>query len=454
MNTSLCHRQPARRVAAFALASVAAVTALFGGPYAARAAAERDDRDPQLGTRAPTPPAPAPPAIDRPDVALEFLTCRDAADLAQLKQALESSQTPRPEVRITCVDQRQKVGVWITPARRGQEAAFAAARDKGLAETEFLAGKRSLAGLLISDKLVRRVEREAQTFLRAHRFNDDLKTDDRNGKIHVRSFTVRLAAPNQVVTTINGFREVFGPNPTFTTTVRDTLSLDGRAPQATTCSSRRRTDVDADTAPLFSGPLGVLPFLIETAAIELHYESLANKGASKGAVGCQLAEDLFLPKIPIQGQKKIDLDYNAVEVSGQGIAGYFIPSAKRDRQPTLAIAGPGSINTRNKVVDGMVSVRYEIVPDDLLFFPRSIASDLTTSWSPTGATLTSPAAPATRATIDVGDLAPGETKKIQLRARTADSDGMSAEAVKTVTVFRQAGRTPDPRDLNRDPDRR
>lgn len=442
----LCSTSPKRFPVISAAAILAATCAIALAPAHAAAATPGTDNtnqgqfDPGKDRR-----LPPPPDIDHPDVTLELLGCLDDADGDKLESGIESARKPPLDARRACRANREIVGVWTlaSGAVHPDVAAVDRARDRGLAASDL--PDVGFGAMRVSAKLIQRSAKALKSYYLAHRFNDDLEEDDKNGKIHVRNLTVSFASGNRVITKVKGYKEVPGPNVSFETTITDTISLVGFGADALKCTSSMHTNLKESKFWLLAALNGP-HWMLEAIYIGAVKEPDLNRKPSRRGAGCTIVDELLPREIPFEGQRKLVFGYNEalpLEVAGGSILAPFGSITKQARVPAADIAGRTSIDLRAHPGS---TFTYQALPDDLLFSRGSIEEDLDVSWTASaGARISKPTLTKTNVTFDTANIPVGGSKSYTLRVRIADLDGMSATATRTVTLFRPAGPRPNPR---------
>jgi hypothetical protein len=411
---------PSSRSARLAVALAAAVAALAAFGAMVEPAHAGPDEPPGEEEPRPQRPPIATPTVDPPDVALELRWCLTDEQMTQLRDALEGSRDPAPDVRATCRSRFQRIGVWLRPVPTARADAYDRARDRGLAETRVLGDEPVLGGIMASKRLLDRSAAELERTLRGQSLNNDLEPAP-GGKVRVRDVQATLRGPDRVVTTIRGERILPGPNAGFTAKVGDRLTLDRREPPWPECSSTLGFNIH--TGPFFGLAVpGLWPFALEGALLELYHE-LQRDGSrpARGGVGCATAATVFPREIPIAGHKKIVFNYTRIGVSDRGITGYFWAPTEDRGRPSVRIVGPAGITAFGVGF-------FEVVPDEMLFMPATIDRDLDIAWTATGGQISDPGSARTRVRL-LG-------QPIELRVRVQDGDGDVVETSASVPVLR------------------
>jgi hypothetical protein len=396
----------------------------------ARRRLEDDGEDPE-----PRPPQPPPPAVSTPDLALQFPICLEDDMEDQLVSAVRSALGASADVRTACVQNSQRVGVWLRPV---VNQADAEARYRGLERINIIRPGETLA-FFINTALIRRRANDSFNAT-PKRLNGDGHPDP-DGPIHLTGFSVSFESPDKVVTRVEGFDERPWPDVDFTLKFTDTLSVSGGEPQ---CKSDRDLDVDTSWLNFLTGlflivlpPLGAV-FLVQRIIIATRDEPDVNAGA-----GCSVPA-LIPQEVLIPAGRKIVASYNRLEVfSGAIVAGGVFDVVART--PSVTILG----STQISVSEGTFSVTktYSLRTEDLRppfeqvlapFIAAKLPPDIarpvpSIRWSGDGVAL-SPSAETTAFRFDLSGAEAGQIVTRRVAVRVVDVDGLSASAERIVRI--------------------
>lgn len=275
---------------------------------------------------------------------------------ANLVAAVRQALGPSADVRTACINNSQRVGVWLRPVVNDQDNQ---ARNRGLDRLNIIGTGESLA-FFINSALIRR-----QAF---DSWNDPIKTPKRrngdgdpdpDGPVHLTAFSVDFERPNKVVTRVDGFDERPWPDVDFVLTTTDTLSVAGGEVR---CDSQRNLDVDTSWLNFLTGlfllvlpPLGIV-FLVERIIVGSRDAPDVDAGAG-GGVPAMIPQEILIP-----AGLKVVAFYTRLDVfPGAIVAGGSF--AVVNRTPAVTITGPSQIS----VTEGTASVTrsYTLHTEDL-----------------------------------------------------------------------------------------
>jgi hypothetical protein len=388
------------------------------------------------------PPPPPPPPVSTPDLGIQLAIClpddRSSDLVSAVRQALGSSA----DVRTACINNSQRVGVWLHPAVNDQDNQ---ARNRGLERFNVIGAGEGLA-FFINSALIRR-----QAF---DTWNDPVKTPKRrngdgdpdpNGPVHLTAFGVDFVGPNKIVTRIDGFDERPWPDVDFVLTITDTLSAAGGEVR---CDSQRNLDVDTSWLNFLTGlfllvlpPLGIV-FLVERIIVGSRDAPDVDAGAG-GSVPAMIPQEILIP-----AGLKVVAFYSRLDVfPGAIVAGGTFDVVPRT--PAVTISGPTLIS----VTEGTASVTrsYTLHTDDLrppfhddiVALPAALASGTAAripggvpgperprpriAWSGDGVALR-PGAETTGFRFNLADAHLGQIVTRRVAVLVVDTDGLSASA--------------------------
>jgi hypothetical protein len=407
-------------------------------PLLARRLRRRDDDD---GEPFPDdePPPPPPPPVSTPDLGIQLSIClaedMNASLVAAVRQALGSTA----DVRTACINNSQRVGVWLRPVVNDQDND---ARNRGLERLNIIAAGESLA-FFINSALIRRQAFDSWNAAPKRRNGDG--DPDPNGPVHLTAFSVSFEGPNKVVTRIDGFDERPWPDVDFVLTTTDTLSVAGGEVR---CDSQRDLDVDTSWLNFLTGlfllvlpPLGIV-FLVQRIIVGSRDAPDVDAGAG-GGVPAMIPQEILIP-----AGLKVVASYTRLDVfPGAIVAGGSF--AVVNRIPAVTITGPIQIS----VTEGTASVTrsYTLHTDDLRppFFevlsPGVAAATITRpgpgperprpriAWSGDGVALR-PRAETTGFRFGLAGAQAGQVIARRVAVLVVDVDGLSASAELIVRI--------------------
>jgi hypothetical protein len=318
--------------------------------------------------------------------------------------AIRQSIAPNADVRTACINQTQRIGVWLLPSGNPQDDQ---ARNRGLSRLNILGTGETLT-FFINSALIRRKAQDGWNAA-PKRLSGDGKPDP-GGPIHLTGFSLSFESPNRIVTRLEGFDERPWPDVSFKLTITDTLSSSAGQVR---CESKRDLDVDTSWLNVLTGlfsfilpPLGIV-FLVERIIIASVDTPNVNAGAGCGAVG-MIPQEILIPA----GQKVV-ANYTRVEVSSGGIyaGGSF---AVIPRSPEVTVAGPSQVS----VVEGTASLSRTFS-----LHARDLRPPLQIAWSGDGSP-TTPTAETTSFRFNLGGARVGQVLTRRVTARVTDADGL------------------------------
>ena len=399
----------------------------------ARSLRRRDDD----GDGAPPPPPPPPPPVSTPDLGIQLAICLSDEMNANLVSAVRQAFGSNADVRTACINNSQRVGIWLRPVVNTQDNE---ARNRGMERLNIIGAGESLA-FFINSALVRR-----QAF---DTWNDPIKTPKRrngdgdpdpDGPIHLTAFSVDFESPNKVVTRINGFDERPWPDVDFVLKITDTLSVAGGEVRS---DPQRDLDVDTSWLNFLTGlfllvlpPLGIV-FLVQRIIVGSRDAPDANAGAG-GGVPAMIPQEILIP-----AGLKVVASYTRLEVfPGAIVAGGTFDV--EPRSPAVTITGPSQIS----VTEGTTSVTrsYTLHTDDLRppFYEvilTNFAANVTGTtiprpmikWSGDGVALR-PSDETTGFRFNLAGAQVGDVVTRRVAVLVVDTDGLSASAELIVRI--------------------
>lgn len=411
-------------------------------PLLARRRPPNGDGDPGPGDG---PPPPPPPPVSTPDLGIQLSICLAADMNANLVSAVRQALGSNADVRTACINNSQRVAVWLQPAVNDQDNQ---ARNRGLERLNVIAAGESLA-FFINSALIRR-----QAF---DTWNDPIKTPKRrdgdgnpdpNGPVHLTAFSVDFEGPNKVVTRINGFDERPWPDVDFVLTTTDTLTAAGGDVH---CDTHRDLDVDTSWLNFLTGlfllvlpPLGIV-FLVERIIVGSKDAPDVDAGAG-GGVPAMIPQEILIP-----AGLKVVAFYTRLDVfPGAIVAGGSFSVV--NRTPAVTISGPTLISVTEGT--GSVTRSYTLHTDDLRppFFEVLAPPDVlavaasvtrpgpgperprpTIVWSGDGVALR-PHAETTGFRFNLAGAQVGEVVTRRVAVLVVDADGLSASAEVIVRI--------------------
>jgi hypothetical protein len=317
-----------------------------------------------------------------------------------LRQAFGSGA----DVRTECINQTQRIGIWLLPSGNPQDDQ---ARNRGLSRLNILGTGETLT-FFINSTLIRRKAQDGWNAA-PKRLNGDGKPDS-GGPLHLTGFSLSFESPNRIITQVEGFDERPWPDVSFKLTITDTLSSSGGQVR---CESKRDLDVDSSWLNFLTGlfsvilpPLGIV-FLIERIIIASVDTPNVNAGAGCGAAG-MIPQEILIP-----GGQKVVANYTRVEVSSGGIyaGGSF---AVIPRSPEVTVTGPSQVSVVERTPS--LSRTFSLHASDL-------RPPLQIAWSGDGSPA-SPTAETTSFRFNLGGAEVGQVLTRRVTARVTDADGL------------------------------
>jgi hypothetical protein len=388
----------------------------------------RQDDDDDLPDRDDPPPQPPPP-VSAPDLAIQFPFClktleglgvKESDIVAALRQALGS----RADVRTACVNETtQPIGIWLRPFVNEVDNQ---ARDRGLRRLNIIRRNENMA-LFINASMIRRQALEVWD-AQPKRLNGD-GLPDKNGSVHLTSFSLSFESPNRIVTRIDGFDERPWPDASFRLTVTDTLSADG---ELVHCDTETDLDVDTGWISFLAGFFGlVLPVVGVIFITQLIIISTIDDPEAQTSVGGSAAA--LLPReILIPSGRKLLFSYTRIQVSEGGIfAGGIVNPILRT--PEVSINGI----TRLSATVGTPSLiaSYTVNTEDL-------RAPLRFDWSGEAVIFASHEKTA-RFQFNLTGTRVGDVLKRRVAVRVTDADNLTADFEEVVSIFITPNRDDD-----------
>ncbi|MEP6879987.1 MAG: hypothetical protein ABI865_14195 [Nitrosospira sp.] len=360
------------------------------------------------------PPPPAPPPVSAPDLAIQISSCLPDQLSSSIVNAVRQAIGPNADVRIACVNQTQRIGVWLRPFVSAQDDQ---ARNRGLDRLNVLGTGETLT-FFINSALIRRQALDGWNAA-PKRLNGD-GNPDANGPIHLTGFSLSFEGPNRVVARIDGFDERPWPDVDFRLTITNTLSPSGGQIQ---CDGTRDLDVDTSWLNFLTGlflialpPLGIV-FLVQRIIIANVEGSEAGACVGLGAAG-MIPQEILIP-----GGQKVVISYSRLEVSPGGIfaGGSFVVIP---RSPEVAISGPSQISA----VEGTASVSrtFSLQPADL-------RPPLRIAWGGDGSVGT-PGGETTSFRFNLAGAEVGQVFTRRVTVRVTDADDLVGSAERLVQI--------------------
>ena len=391
------------------------------------------------------PPPDPPPPVSTPDFGIQISFCLPEDMNTSLVGAVRAAYGSTVDVRTACINNSQRVGVWLRPVVNSEDDQ---ARNRGLERLDII-GSGEILAFFINSAFIRRQAFDSWNAAPKRRNGDG--DPDEDGPVHLTAFSVSFEGPNKVVTRIEGFDERPWPDVDFVLTTTDTLSV---ASGQVRCDSERDLDVDTSWLNFLTGlfllvlpPLGVV-FLVERIIVGSRDAPDIDAGAG-GAVPAMIPQEILIP-----AGKKVVASYTRLDVfPGAIVAGGFFDVV--DRTPEVTITGPTLIS----VTEGAASVtrNYTLTTDDLRppFFqeaaPPALASNVAArvtgpggpggqtrprpriAWSGDGVALR-PSAETTGFRFDLAGAQVGQVLTRRVAVLVVDVDGLSASAELIVRI--------------------
>jgi hypothetical protein len=411
-------------------------------PLLARRLRPRDDDDGDPFPDDEPPPDPPPP-VSTPDFGIQISFCLSEDLNTSLVSAVRAAYGSTADVRTACINNSQRVGVWLRPVVNGEDNQ---ARDRGLERLNII-GSGEILAFFINSAFIRRQAFDSWNAAPKRRNGDG--DPDEDGPVHLTSFSVSFEGPNKVVTRIEGFDERPWPDVDFVLTTTDTLSV---ASGQVRCDSERDLDVDTSWLNFLTGlfllvlpPLGIV-FLVQRIIVGSRDAPDLDAGAG-GAVPAMIPQEILIP-----AGKKVVASYTRLDVfPGAIVAGGFFDVV--DRTPEVTITGPTLIS----VTEGEASVtrNYTLHTDDLRppFFqenaPPAVVANVAARitgpggpgvfqrprivWSGDGAALR-PSAETTGFRFNLAGAQVGQVLTRRVAVLVVDVDGLSASAELIVRI--------------------
>jgi hypothetical protein len=402
-----------------------------------------DDDDDQGPSPDDEPPPPPPPPVSTPDLALHLSFCLDENMNASIVSAVRQAIGPNADVRTACINNNQRIGIWLRPVVNEQDVQ---ARNRGLERLNVISNNETLA-FFINSTVIRRQAFDGWNAA-PKRVNGD-GAPDPEGPIHLTGFSVSFEAPNKVITRIEGFDERPWPDVDFVLTTTDTLSLASGQPR---CDSERDLDVDTSWLNFLTGvflialpPLGVV-FLVQRIIVATRDTPDVDAGAGCG-VPAMIPIEILIP-----AGRKVVAFYTRLQVFPGGIvAGGVLDIVPRT--PEVSITGPIQVS----VVEGSASVtrNYTLHTEDLRppfheVLSTNLAARVTGAvaqtprvrWSGEGVPI-SPSAETTGFRFNVAGAQAGQVITRRVAVLVVDVDGLSASAELIVRIHVTPGNVGD-----------
>ena len=414
-------------------------------PLLARRLRPRDDDDDGGPSPDDEPPPPPPPPVSTPDLGLQISFCLAEDMNTSLVSAVRQALGSNADVRTACINNSQRIGVWLRPVVNDQDNQ---ARNRGLERLNIIGTGESLA-FFINSAVIRRQAFDSWNAAPKRRNGDG--DPDPNGPVHLTAFSVSFERPNKIVTRIDGFDERPWPDVDFVLTTTDTLSV---ASGQVRCDSERDLDVDTSWLNFLTGlfllvlpPLGIV-FLVQRIIVGSRDAPDVGAGAG-GGVPAMIPQEILIP-----AGKKVVASYTRLDVfPGAIVAGGFFDVV--DRTPEVTITGPILIS----VTEGAASVtrNYTLHTDDLrppfsdVLAPPVLASNVAAritglggpggpqlprpriAWSGDGVALR-PRAETTGFRFNLAGAQVGQVVTRRVAVLVVDVDGLSASAELIVRI--------------------
>jgi hypothetical protein len=154
-------------------------------PLLARRLRRRDDDDDEPFPDD-EPPPPPPPPVSTPDLGIQLSICLAEDMNASLVSAVREALGPTADVRTACINNSQRIGVWLRPVVNDQDNE---ARNRGLERLNIIATGESLA-FFINSALIRRQAFDSWNAAPKRRNGDG--DPDPNGPVHLTAFSGAL----------------------------------------------------------------------------------------------------------------------------------------------------------------------------------------------------------------------------------------------------------------------
>lgn len=373
------------------------------------------------------------PGAELPDIAFQLSPCIPDSLTNEAITAIYAAVPGAEDVRITCSEflvgsnrlPVGTIGIWMSPYLSGQESIN---RDLGMQSLRLLQrneqnGEPETYAAFINASYIKL--RAYEKFAYQPKRLDGDGNPSKTGPVHLTGMQIDFNAPDQVVTTVNGFDTDPWPDVDFNFVNTDTLFVSAGKPQVT---SDRELDPDTGvldvlTAEFFfaltfiSGwaAIGFALFLIED--VEVAQASTPNVDASAGAAVLQLPVEVMVPD-----RWKVVMYYQRVQVSSGGIfaGGDFVIAP---RVPWVSIVG--DVNIAVEEGNPSVTRTYSVQTADM-------RSPLTIAWWGDGIPSNAGAgAPAVTFTVPANAKA-GHVYQKQLWVQVTDVDGLIQQAEESI----------------------
>jgi hypothetical protein len=417
--------------------ALSAATLLAAGGLAGSAAA-LPPRDVEPGETIDSRPLPAIPTFQDPDFAADIFVgpCPSPSELDAIAAAVAGSGSGAShDVRPLCDEGRLRLGVWVTPPDRDSVSVahgrdvISPAREAGMARIAL--GEGLVGGLRVHPRFTRLLENAVEV---------EALRQFRGGSKRLDDVTVRVAAPDRVITTIKGHDTASFPDVSFTTTITDTMALaEGRF----TCTSLSRTKADTrlfDALSVFGPGVGIKA--VFGAQALLIRDRIADQNAKPQEAGpaCRMLAEVFPVKFLVpDGLKQVLFYGDAGVVADGGLEAHFTLDQLK-REPSARLEGPAVLTLRGSGQRGPVSPEFRLITDDLRFGQGSRIT-----WTATVGRPSSPGSTSrSRVVIDTAGLAEGASMRTRIRVEMTDSDGLRRSAVKDLVVRRLRAPAPPP----------
>jgi hypothetical protein len=276
-----------------------------------------------------TVPKTNPSGSDPPDIGVELnLTaaggCLPKSTQDQLRDAIRSAfetAFPHVDVRVACIHERERVGIWTT---RAANADIEAARNASLATLDLLVPSDPVIpaglGVLVTQDFIGRMAHQAWVALpKRYRLRDDGSTvPDPHGTVYLQEFGYDLKKPDTITVGISGSASkpnswVSWVDEHFTMSIIDRLVVSNGRLLAHTHTTKPDTSVDF-WEKLFAG---IEAFEFPWVIPEL-FTSTGSPGTPQsigGAIAALMPSEILVPG----GDQRVVFSYKRVAVSSKGV---------------------------------------------------------------------------------------------------------------------------------------
>lgn len=274
------------------------------------------------------------PLFVEPNIGYDLLIgqqCPVETELNALRDALAALDATHADVRLKCADGRLRIGFF--PGRIPTSAELRQARDEGLARVDLItsrpqgAERIAFGAIRVRPEVTELLEQRTGAFLRDEKQTETLRFTT----FGANAPNVRFLAPNTVVTVVKGKDTRPFPDVSLTTTVTDTLSVQGNG---FTCTTRSHTNANTFAhKALFAASILTAPanFGVPAAAFGAQLGLIGREVAAENrkpadrGPGCQLLDKVFPAGIALPDGSTVGFNYVQAVVAEGALVARFNP---------------------------------------------------------------------------------------------------------------------------------